>query len=151
MLLIEDGKEWWSFGFGDANSEPGELERQFMENMQYVEHYCRTLGLAKRGVTLAQMMSALFDRLPAGSGDSITDDRQNLIKELVSFRNRVAHGKFDTPRPSFDRLLAITTKLGALLFLNDGLDEYGADGVFDLSKRGSPYLRGMLARSDKSV
>jgi hypothetical protein len=74
--LIEDGKEWWSFGFGDENSEPGELERQFMENMQYVEHYCRTLGLARRGVTLAQMISALFDRLPPGSGDSITDDRQ---------------------------------------------------------------------------
>lgn len=147
--MLEDDKEWWSFGFGDENSKPDELERQFMENMQYVEHYCRGLGLAKRGVTLAQMIAGLFDRLPANCESAITDDRQALIKDVVSFRNRVAHGKFDTPRPSFDRLLTMTTKLGALLYLNDGFDEAGADHVIDLSKRGSPYLRKMLAISDK--
>ena len=147
--MIEDGQEWWGYGFGGDCSEPDEVERQFMDNVLYLEYYCRNLGLEKKGLTLAQRISALFDRLPIGCDRSITDDRDAMIKAVVAFRNRTAHGKYDTPRPSCERLLALATKIAALLFLSDALDESGPAEAQRLSKAGSPYVRAKLALSDK--
>jgi hypothetical protein len=137
------------YGFGGDCSDPDEVERQFMDNIVYLEYYCRNLGLEKKGLTLAQRISALFDRLPDGCDRAMTDDREGMIRAVVAFRNRTAHGKYDTPRPTCERLLALTVKIATLLFLNDALDESGPGEALRLSKRGSPYLRTKLALSDK--
>lgn len=136
--MIEDGQEWWGYGFGGDCSEPEEIERQFMDNILYLEYYCRNLGLEKKGLTLAQRISALFDRLPIGCDCLITDDRKRMIQAVVSFRNRMAHGKYDTPRPSCERLLALSTKDATLLFLREALDESGPGEALRLSSGGSP-------------
>jgi hypothetical protein len=72
-----------------------------------------------------------------------------MISAVVAFRNRAAHGKYDTPRPTCERLLALSTKLATLLFVSDALDEGGPDEALRLSKKGSPYLRAKLAVSDQ--
>lgn len=147
--MIEDGQEWFGFGFMTDDSDPNEVERQFVENIQYLEYYARKLGLEKKGMTLARRISALFDRLPARCEGSVTDCREGMIKDVVAFRNRVAHGKYDSPRPTVQRLLTLSIKLAALLSLNDRLDDGGPDAALYLSKKGSPFLLKMLASSDR--
>lgn len=147
--MIEDGQEWWGYGFGGDCSEPDDVEHQFIENIRYLEYYCRNLGLEKKRLSLAKRISALFDRLPPGCDHCITDDREALINAVVAFRNRMAHGKYDTPRPTCERLLVLTIKIATLLFLSDALDESGPAEALHLSRRGSPYLRAQLAVSDK--
>jgi hypothetical protein len=147
--MIEDGQEWFGYGFISDHSDPNEVECQFMKNIQYLEYYCRNIGLRKKGMTLAKKISALFDRLPSDCESSITDHRERMIREVVDFRNRAAHGIYDLPRPVPERLLALSIKLAALLSLNDMLDDNGPDAASQLSKRGSPYLLKMLAFSDR--
>ena len=147
--MFEDGQEWFGYGFMSDHSDPDEVERQFMENIQYLEHYCRNIGLEKKGMTLAKRISALFDRLPLGCEASITDHRDGVIREVVAFRNRTAHGDYDSPRPTAERLLALSIKVASLLSLNDILDDSGPDAASQSSKKGSPYLLKMLAHSDR--
>jgi len=147
--MIEDGKEYFGYGFITDHSDPNEVERQFMENIQYVEYRCRELGLEKRGMTLAKRISALFDRLPPDCENTITDYREGMIREVVTFRNRTAHGDYDSLRPAPERLLALSTKLASLLSLNDALDDSGPNAASQLSKKTSPFLRRMLALSDR--
>jgi hypothetical protein len=148
--MLEDGEEWFGYGFLSDHSDPNKVERQFMDNIEYLEFYCRHIGLEKRGVTLAKRISALFDRLPTDCEGTITDHREGMICKVVNFRNRVAHGKYDSARPTSERLLALSIKLAALLMLNDTLDSSGPDATLRLSKKASPYLRKMLALSDRS-
>jgi hypothetical protein len=147
--MIEDGQEWFGFGFMTDDSDPNEVERQFVENIQYLEYYARNIGLEKKGMTLARRIAALFDRLPSDCEGSITDYREGMIKEVVAFRNRVAHGKYGSPRPTVHRLLALSIKLATLLSLNDTLDDGGPDAALQSSKKRSPFLLKMLASSDR--
>ena len=147
--MFEDGQEWFGYGFLSDHSDPNEVERQFMENIQYLEYYCRNIGIEKKGITLGKKISAMFGRLPSGCEGTITDHREGMIREVVGFRNRAAHGKYDSPRPTPERLLALSIKLATLLSLNDMLDDGGPDAALEMSKRGSPYLLKMLARSDQ--
>lgn len=147
--MIEDGQEWFGFGFMTDDGDPNEVERQFVENIQYLEYYVRNLGLEKKGMTLARRIAALFDRLPSECEGSITDYREGMIKEVVAFRNRAAHGKYDSPRPTVQRLLALSVKLAALLSLNDTLDDGGPDAALQSSKKGSSFLLKTLASSDR--
>ena len=147
--MIEDGQEWFGYGFMSDHSDTNKVERQFMENIQYLEHYCRTIGLEKKGITLAKKVSVLFDRLPSDCESAITDNRGGMIREVVNFRNRAAHGIYDSPRPNPERLLALSTKLATLLLLNDMFDDNGPDAASRMSKKGSPYLLRMLASSDR--
>ncbi|MGD0294150.1 MAG: HEPN domain-containing protein [Terracidiphilus sp.] len=147
--MIEDGQECFGYGFMSDHSDPNEVERQFMDNIQYLEYYCSNIGLGKKDITLAKKISALFDRLPSDCEGTITDYRDGMIREVVDFRNRTAHGKYDSPRPTSERLLALSIKLAALLSLNDTLDDSGPDAALQLSKKGSPYLLKMLALSDR--
>jgi hypothetical protein len=149
LIMIEDGKEWFGFGFLTDDSDPNEVERQFMENIQYLEYYARNIGLEKNGMSLAKRIGALFDRLPSDCEGSITDYRKGMIREVVAFRNRAVHGKYDSPYPTIQRLLALSVKLAALLSLNDMFDEGGPDAAWQLSKRGSPFLLKILASSDR--
>jgi hypothetical protein len=147
--MIEDGKEYFGYGFMSDRSDQNEVERQFMENIQYLEYHCRELGLDKRGMTLATKISALFDRLPPDCENTITDHREGMIKEVVRFRNRTAHGDYDSPRPASKRLLALSIKIASLLTLNDALDDSGPQAASELSKKASPFLRSMLGLSDR--
>jgi hypothetical protein len=147
--MIEDGQEWFGYGFMSDYSDPDEVDRQFMDNIQYLEYYCRNIGLGEKGTTLAKKISALFDRLPSDCKRAITDHRGGMIREVVDFRNRAAHGIYDSPRPTPERLLALSIKLAALLSLNDAFDDNGPDAALQRSKKGSPYLLKMLALSDR--
>ncbi len=149
--MLEDGQEWFGYGFMSDHSDPNEVERQFMENVQYLEYYCRSIGLEKKGMTLARKIAALFGRLPSGCEGAITDHREGMIREIVGFRNRAAHAKYDSPRPTSERLLALSIKVAALLSLNDSLDDGGPDDALQMSKKWSPYLLKMLARSDRPI
>jgi hypothetical protein len=102
-------------------------------------------------MTLAKKISALFDRLPPDCEGNITDFREGMIRQKVDFRNRTAHGRYDSPRPTSERLLALSIKLAALLQLSETLDASGHDAASSLSKRGSPFLRSMLAHSDSAT
>lgn len=148
-IMIEDGKEWFGYGFISDDSDPAEIERQFMENVQFLEYRCRELGLERRGMILAKKISTLFDQLPSDCEGAITDHREGMIREVVDFRNRTAHGRYDSPRPTPGRLLVLSIKVAALLMLNDTLEESGPVAASEMSKRGSPYLKKMLASSDK--
>jgi hypothetical protein len=148
--MIEDGQEWFGYGFMSDHSDPDEVERQFMYNIQYLEYYSRSIGLERKGMTLAKKISALFDRLPSDCEGAITDHQEGMIREAVDFRNRAAHGNYDSPRPTPERLLVLSIKLAALLSLNDTFDDSGPDAASQLSKKGSPYLLKMLALSDRS-
>lgn len=147
--MFEDGQEWFGYGFISDHSDPNEVERQFMENIQYLEHYCRNIGLEKKGMTLARRISALFDRLPLDCEASITDHREGMIREVVTFRNRAAHGDYDSPRPTSERLLGLSSKVASLLSLSDIFDDSGPDAASLSSKQGSPFLLKMLAQSDR--
>lgn len=147
--MIEDGQEWFGYGFMSDHSDPNKVESQFMENIQFLEYYCRNIGLGKKGMTLAKKISALFDRLPSDCEGAITDHRGGMIREVVDFRNRAAHGIYDLPRPTPERLLALSIKLAALLSLNDTFDDNGPDAALQMSKKGSPYLLKMLVLSDR--
>jgi hypothetical protein len=149
LIMIEDGQEWFGFGFMSDDSDPNEVERQFVENIQYLEYYSRSIGLEKKGMTLAKRIAALFDRLPSDCEGSLTDHREGMIRDVVDFRNRAAHSKYDSPRPIVQRLLALSIKLAALLSLNDRLDDGGPDAALQLSKKGSPFMLKMLAQSDR--
>jgi len=151
QVMIEDGQEWYGYGFMSDHSDPNAVELQFMENVRYLEYYGGQIGLEKRGMTLAKKISALFDRLPPDCEDDITDCREGMIREAVDFRNRTAHGRYDSPRPTSERLLALSIKLAALLQLCETLDAIGRDAASSLSKRGSPFLRSMLALSDRAT
>lgn len=148
--MIESSKEWFGYGFMTDRSDPNAVERQFTENIQYLEYYCRTIGLEKKGMTFGKRISALFDRLPSECQGAITEHRDGMIREAVKFRNRAAHGNYYSERPTSDRLLALSIKLGALPMLNDALDDSGPDAALELTKKGSPDLRKMLALSDQS-
>jgi hypothetical protein len=126
-IMIEDGKEWFGCGSLSNHSDPNEVEREFMDNIQYLEYYCRRLGLEEKRLILATRISALFDRLPCGCESATTDHREGMIRETVEFRNRTAHRKYDLPRPTPERLLALSIKLAALVTFNDTLDDSGPD------------------------
>lgn len=149
--MIEDGQEWFGYGFMSDHSDPNEVERQSRDNIQFLEYYSRNIGLDKKGMTLARKISALFDRLPFDCEGAITDHRDGVIREVVSFRNRAAHGKYDSSRPTSERLLSLSIKIAVLLSLNDVLDESGPDAALKSSKKWSPYLLKMLALSDRST
>jgi len=149
-MIEDDGQEWYGYGFMSEHSDANAVEKQFMENVLYLEFYCRNLGLEKRGVTLAQRISALFDRLPAPCESHITDDRTALVRAIVDFRNRTVHGKYDSPRPSPERVLTLSIKIAALLYLSGILDESGAEEAMQRASAGSPFLRSMLSNSDRA-
>lgn len=37
--MIEDGQEWFGYGFMSDHSDPNKVESQFMENIQFLEYY----------------------------------------------------------------------------------------------------------------
>lgn len=150
-MLEDDGQEWWGYGFMSDHSDANAVEKQFMENVLYLEFYCRNVDLERRGVTLAARISALFDRLPAGCESHITDDRSALVRAIVDFRNRAAHGKYDSPRPSSERLLALSIKIAVLLHISETLDESGETEALQRSSVGSPLLRKMLVTTDHPI
>lgn len=148
-MAKESEEEWFGYGFIGSDSEPEEIERQFVENVRFAEYWCRHLGLEKKKSSLAARLSQLFDELPEECQHAITDAPVALIREIVAARNRFAHGKFDTPRPPFARLLVLSIKLASLLFFSDILHEHGALAAAQIPQQSSPYLRRMRGRSDK--
>jgi hypothetical protein len=150
-MLEDDGQEWWGYGFMFDHSDAIAVEKQFIENVLYLEFYCRNLGLERRGLTLAKRIAALFDRLPAGCESHITDDRVALVRAIVDFRNRTAHGTYDSTRPSSDRVLALSIKVAALLHISETLDESGNEEALRRASMGGPFLRKMLATTDRSL
>lgn len=150
IMAKESEEEWFGYGFIGSDSEPEEIERQFIENVRFAEYWCRHLGLENKRLSLAARLEQLLGELPEECQRAITDEPSALIREIVAARNRFAHGKFDSPRPSFARLLVLSIKLASLLFFSDILHEQGALAAAKISRNSSPYLKKMRGQSDKN-
>ncbi len=69
--MIKDGQEWFGFGFMTDDGDPNEVERQFVENIQYLAA-CQVQNLQSRLVRQRQellsestdlrRLHCLFDR-----------------------------------------------------------------------------------------
>ena len=139
-------QEWWGYSLSARDKDPGLVEEKFFENIRYAEFWCRSLGL--KG-SLANRLNALFEDLPLGCEQAITDDRKSLISEFVSVRNRHAHGDYLTQRVALSRLRVLVTKLGAVLLISDVLHEDGAVAAQKLAAGRSPFVRNVLRESDR--
>ncbi len=105
-----------------GDCEPEELERFFLRNVRsaetlYAEFY------KKKHATLRSRLESLFAVLPEEIANPITDDRDGLIAEIVLTRNYLVHGdrRLRASAARGDRLITLTTKLGALLLSSNSI------------------------------
>lgn len=144
----DDGTEWIGYSFGSDDDDPQKIQEAFLGNVQYAEWFFRKSSKKRGRTALDRQLHYLFEQLPPGTEVAITDDRDNLIREIVRVRARFAHGQFEQQRPSSNRMHTLSIKVAALLSFVETSQEGHTETVLKMARGGSPYLRKILSESD---
>jgi len=138
-----------SFGFSLVTylCEPEEIEQAFFENARCAEYAYRIGSSGRKRPSLKASVAGLLRELQPECRLAVADDQSWLIREIVAARNWFAHGNYDLPKPSAPRLLGLSLKLGALLFLIEIHRRFGPDAARRgaLSFLGNARLRSAMA------
>jgi hypothetical protein len=143
----ENGEQWFGYTFSSEDTDPGEVMKIFIGNVQYAEWLFRQVSGTSKRTSLADQLHHLFNLLPT-EAEGITDDRIALIRQVVSTRNRHAHGKFEETQPPTPRVHTLSVKIAALLSFAEMVHEGHSDEAVSMARRGSPYIRQQLVQTD---
>ena len=123
--IDENGKEWFGYTIGGGERKnPESVVNAFTGNMHYLEWFVRNQE-ARGRFPLAKQIRFLFEQLPVECVNAITDDRENLIRELVRLRNRYAHGLYEDEAPAIERLQVLSVKGKRLVFPSGACADVG--------------------------
>jgi hypothetical protein len=138
------------FSMSFSDEEP--VEDTFLKNIRFAEWWQRERA-RNRKLPLAERLRVLFDELPKEAVAAITDDQGALIAEMVRTRNALIHSddSLGAHASVGERLKAITTKLGMMLWFHLGLVDFGEEPVREMAMRTgiSHALYKYLSQSDR--
>jgi hypothetical protein len=144
----DDGKEWIGYTFGCEETDHVAVINALTGNVQYLEWFFRQIVGKSKLPSLAEQLNYLFELLPSEAESAITDQRSCLIRDIVQTRNRYAHGKFEEPAPSIERVYTLSIKVAALLCYAELVHEGHPDQAVSMAATASPYLRAKLSETD---